>query len=84
MIKWTSYERRPISYNNNNLLKLIFIQNFPLKPACIPRQGDSLTVEDIPNANCFVAGWGYREEGRADSLPLILQVIKQLFVNRSK
>lgn len=35
--------------------------------------GASLSEKDTKDIDCFVAGWGYREEGQASSLPSILQ-----------
>jgi hypothetical protein len=35
--------------------------------------GASLSEKDTKDVECFVAGWGYREEGHASSLPSILQ-----------
>ena len=60
---------------------MILLWNPLVKPVCLPRQGESMETlnsdvvgEEIGENNlCYVAGWGYREEGAYSSLPTILQ-----------
>ncbi|CAG5110022.1 Oidioi.mRNA.OKI2018_I69.chr2.g4473.t1.cds [Oikopleura dioica] len=44
-----------------------------VEPSCLPRMGASLSEKDTKDVECFVAGWGYRQEGVGSSLPSILQ-----------
>merc|ERR1712048_181516 len=89
IIQHPDYDRTTTVLNDICLLKLKsnIEYNDHVKPACLPRQGDGLgddmVADDdavildngfpLQKINCFVAGWGYRQENKWTSLPDILQ-----------
>lgn len=103
IIQHPNYDRTTTVMNDICLLKLEsdVTYNAHVQPACLPRQGDSLTddlvvrPEDNPSTdpktgkpqqkiNCYVAGWGYRQENKWTSLPDILQDAQvHLFFNET-
>lgn len=106
IIQHPEYDRTTTVLNDICLLKLKsnVVYNAHVQPACLPRQGDSLTDDKVvteemianghpddpdtgkplQNINCFVAGWGYRQENKWTSLPDILQDAQvHLFLNET-
>lgn len=75
LIQHPEYDRSETVLNDICLIrlgkKLQYTQT--VEPSCLPRMGASLSEKDTKDIDCFVAGWGYREEGQASSLPSILQ-----------
>jgi secreted trypsin-like serine protease len=81
IIQHPNYDRSETVLNDICLLKLkTDVQyNNHVQPACLPDLGQSLGDHlVVPGGqeqaiNCYVAGWGYRQENKWTSLPDILQ-----------
>lgn len=86
IITHPGYDRSETVLNDICLLRLKKKLEYgeTVQPACLPKQGESLESlypdfvgnERGDNNDCFVAGWGYRQEGWYMSLPTILQDAK--------
>lgn len=86
IIQHPNYDRSETVLNDICLLRLNhkLTYNEKVEPACLPQQGHSLETlnsdivgnQDGLNNECYVAGWGYRQEGWHMSLPTILQDAK--------
>ena len=64
LIQHPNYDRSETVLNDICLIRLSRKVNYNdvVQPACLPTQGGSLTMSDVDTTDCFVAGWGYRED----------------------
>lgn len=86
IVQHPSYDRTETVLNDICLIRLDRKLNYNaiVQPVCLPNQGESIETlspdvvgeQDGANNNCYVAGWGYREENQYGSLPLVLQDTK--------
>lgn len=86
IIPHPGYDRSETVLNDICLLRLKKRLTYgeTVQPACLPKHGESLESlypdfvgnQQGENNDCFVAGWGYRQEGWYMSLPTILQDAK--------
>lgn len=86
IIQHPQYDRSETVLNDICLIRLSdkLEYNDIVQPVCLPKQGVSLETvnpsivgdQDGANNFCYVAGWGYRQEGAYGSLPVVLQDAK--------
>lgn len=86
IVQHPNYDRSETVLNDICMLRLTdkLDYNIAVQPVCLPRQNESLETvrpgtvgnQDGQNNNCFVAGWGYRQENIYSSLPDLLQDAK--------